>query len=70
MLPRAGHRTKPPTMAVAVVKGANAAYLTRTVVLALASGTAVATAWWFTGHKANVDPQTTYYKKLEAAAKK
>ena len=53
-------------MAVTVVKGANAAYLTRTVAIALVSGTAIAYAWWFTGHKANTEPIAAYYKKLDA----
>jgi hypothetical protein len=56
-------------MAVAVVKGTNSALLTRMVVVSLASGTAIAYAWWFTLHKANVDPMNTFYKK-QAAAKK
>ena len=52
-------------MTVAAVKGASAALLTRTVTVSLVSGTVLAYAWWFTGHKANVDPIDKYYKKLE-----
>ena len=53
-------------MAAAVVKGAQAALLSRTIVIASVSGTVLAFAWWFTGHKANVEPIDKYYKKLQA----
>jgi len=50
-------------MAVAPVKGMNAALLTRVIVSSFALSAATAYTWWFTGHKANVEPMSTYYKK-------